>query len=200
MALVRRRAKVLEENLQEEVFEPPALQDFPLLPEEDEIEARPKARRQLFELDRVFAWGGLVLAVAGLVILLAVASLPGLVLFPGTWQGEQRETYETLRREALYSKVDRAAKTYFLLNGHFPERLKGLVSGHQLAESDLKDPEARPLRYEPEDLSYQLAPVAGGEPMQELGSDEAITGNFLLDFDFYSNLGALAEKPLILLD
>lgn len=205
MAVVRRREKAAqeerEEDLQEEVFKPPALEDFPLTPLEEEFEQPPPRRRKpIFETDQVFTLGSLTLALAGLVVLVMSFPLPERVLLPGTWQGDQQEAYETLRREALYSKVDRAAKTFFLLNGHFPERLKGLVTGHQLAEADLKDPLGRPLRYEPQDLSYQLAPVFQGNPLEALGSDEAITGNFLLDFDFFSNLRGIAEKPLILLD
>ncbi len=199
LAVVRRREKVAGESLQEEVFEPPALEDFALSPLEDELEL-PRRRRPMFEADRIFTWGSLTLALVGLVLLVAAFPSAETVLLPGAWQEDRQEAYESLRRDSFYSKIDRGAKTFYLLNGHFPERLKGLVAGHQLAEADLKDPQGRPLRYEPQDLSYRLAPVSQGEPLAELGSDEAITGNFLLDFDFFSNLGKLAEKPLVLLD
>ncbi|MCB1036106.1 MAG: DUF4388 domain-containing protein [Acidobacteria bacterium] len=199
MALVRRRERVAEGDLQEEVFEPPSLEEFPLFPSEEELAPPPK-RRPAVEMDQVYTWGGFGLAVAGLIVLLLTLHSAEALLFPAPWQENQRETYEAVRREALYAKIDRAAKTFFLLQGHFPERLKGLVTGHQLAEADLKDPRGRPLRYEPEDLSYRLAPVAQGEPIEELGSDEAITGNFLLDFDFFSHQGGAADQPLVLLD
>ena len=58
------------------------------------------------------------------------------------------------QRAALYLKIDRAAKTWFLLKGSFPDSLEDLVKAALLSPADLKDPEGHPL-----ELSYFPAGV-----------------------------------------
>ncbi|MCH9651843.1 MAG: DUF4388 domain-containing protein [Deltaproteobacteria bacterium] len=200
LALVRRRQfRQPEEELAEEVFEPPPLDDA-FLGEGGHHETHGR-RAVVFSMDSTLALGSVLLAFVALAWLLgAFASFPGSFLLPFPWQGKERAAFEGQQRAALYLKVDRGAKTFFLLDGQFPERLQSLAGRHLIGVNDLRDPRSRPLRYEPSDIRYELAPVEQGEPIAELAADEAITGDFLLDLDFYSIDDREVEQPLVLLD
>jgi uncharacterized protein DUF4388 len=132
---------------------------------------------------------------AALGVAVAVFALPWLaprrLLLPFPWQESARSGLERNQRSAGYLQIDRAARTFFLLEGHYPDGLQELVTGNLLSPSALADPEGRRLAYSAENLAYEVQPVAGGEPVAELGIREAITGDFLLDPDFLD----LPEKP-----
>lgn len=200
LALVRRRQFQLpEEQLAEEVFEPPPLDDSFLA--ESDHEAIPRRSAAPLNMDSTLALGAVLLALVALVWLVgSFVSFPGSLLLPFPWQEKERAAFEKQQRAALYLKVDRGAKTFFLLDGQFPERLQSLAGRHLIGVNDMRDPRSRPLRYEPSDIRYELAPVAQGEPIAELAADEAITGDFLLDLDFYSIDDQEVEQPLVLLD
>jgi hypothetical protein len=147
------------------------------------------------------SWPGVALA-SGLLILAMVvtAARPGLLLLPYPWQEAARESLEKLQRSSLYFKIDRAAKTFFLLEGHYPDDLDHLAGLRLLGGNDLRDPRGRPLAYATAELSYTLQPVEGGEPLADLGRREAVTGDFLLDAEF-TKLPARSEtQALVLLD
>jgi hypothetical protein len=149
----------------------------------------------------VASWPGVALA-TGLVILILVVSAArqGLLLLPYPWQETARDGLEKVQRTALYLKIDRAAKSYFLLEGRYPDDLGRLVDQRLLGTGDLRDPRGRPLAYATEELSYTLHPVEGGEPLADLGRREAVTGDFLLDAEF-TKLPARSEtQPFVLLD
>jgi len=189
-----------ESALADTVFRPPSLGEVSLLAEEVQ-EYRPRRRAPAVNMDAVLAWGGGGLALMALVwVVAAFVNFPGALLLPFPWQEQERAAFEAQQRTALYLKIDRGAKSYFLLEGQFPERLQSLVGKRLLGTHDLKDPEGRPLRYEPSEIRYELAPVAQGERILDLATDEAITGNFLLDPDFYSLDNESMAIPLVLID
>ncbi|MEA2693210.1 MAG: hypothetical protein QOJ16_2597 [Acidobacteriota bacterium] len=135
-------------------------------------------------------------------ILLVVALLtePGLVLFPFPWEEGQRQGLAQEQRSAQYLKIDRAAKTFFLLEARFPERLAQLQQLNLLAGNDLRDSQGHELRYSLREESYKVQPVdAKGTPIPGAETTDAVTGNFLLDSDFIS-LSPDAQAPLVLLD
>ncbi|HEX6203124.1 MAG TPA: DUF4388 domain-containing protein, partial [Thermoanaerobaculia bacterium] len=68
---------------------------------------------------------GLLLA-AGLVA--AAVAAPVRLLVPFPWQGGERRALAEVQRLADRVAVDRAAKTYFLLEGHFPASLDPLIA------------------------------------------------------------------------
>ncbi len=70
-------------------------------------------------------WVGrsLALVLAALVIA-ALVRVPDSLLLPFPWQAHERETLVRDQRAALYLKIDRAAKTWFLLKGSFPDHLQ----------------------------------------------------------------------------
>lgn len=148
------------------------------------------------------AWPGTLLA---LVVLSSLAfalrfradrfALP----FPG--QQEALANHEKARMTARYQKLDGAARTYFLLEGRYPEGLQALVEMGLLRQSDLADGSGRPLAYATGGLQYRVQPVEEwGDSVSALGVAEAVTGNFLLDAEFLRNTGRSQAAPLVLLD
>lgn len=140
---------------------------------------------------------GAVLAVL-LIGVLWVSQVSMVLPFP--WQDGDRTALVRDQREALYLKIDRAAKTHFLLKGSFPDRLSDLVAMGLLAEQDLEDPLGLPLDYTAGEESYTIVPLDQGKPVPEAGATEAITGNFLLDPEFLSISPQATGAPLVLLD
>jgi hypothetical protein len=134
-------------------------------------------------------------------LMLAVLYLaPGSVVAPFPWQGEERLALAHEQRSSLSLKIDRAAKTWFLLEGRFPEHLSQLVRAGYLSPGDLMDPEGHPLQYSVTEESYTLQPTNAGKPVPGAETTEAITGNFLLDPEFLILPAESAAQPLVLLD
>ncbi|HEX4965859.1 MAG TPA: DUF4388 domain-containing protein [Thermoanaerobaculia bacterium] len=146
-------------------------------------------------------WGGRALA-ALLVLLVAAAvwRVPDSLMVPFPWHDRQRAALARDQRAALYLKIDRAAKTWFLLKGSFPDRLEDLVQAGFLSRDDLKDPEGHPLLYTASEESYTLQPMARGKPVPGTEATEAITGNFLLDPEVLNVPPESQAAPLVLLD
>lgn len=142
------------------------------------------------------------LAAAGLAVLVfAILFLaPAGIVTPFPWQEEERHQLAREQRASLYLKIDRAAKTWFLLEGRFPERLGQLVEAGFLAPDDLKDPQGNPFQYSATEESYTLQPMKAGKPVRNAETTEAITGNFLLDPGFLTMPEESAAQPLVLLD
>ncbi|HEV7506345.1 MAG TPA: DUF4388 domain-containing protein [Thermoanaerobaculia bacterium] len=147
------------------------------------------------------SWGGRALAF--LLALLVVGSLlrvPDSLMIPFSWQARERTSLARDQRAALYLKIDRAAKTWFLLKGSFPDHLEELVRASLLSSADLKDPEGHPLHYAASEESYTLQPLEGGKPVSGTEATEAITGNFLLDPEVLNVAPESQAAPLVLLD
>lgn len=162
------------------------------------VSAPPEARANR---EPVPAWPGIALATGLLILVLVVSSgRPGLLVLPYPWQESSREALEKAQRSALYFKIDRAAKTFFLLEGRYPDDLGQLADLRLLGAEDYRDPRGRPLAYAIEDLSYTLEPVEGGEPLTDLGRREAVTGDFLLDAEFTKLPSHSDTQALVLLD
>ena len=142
--------------------------------------------------------------------LVAVATLGGLVVtlllhggrlaLPIPGQAEALALQEKVQRVSQYQKLDGAARTYFLLEGRYPENLKVLVDLGLLARADLVDEAGRPLAYSTSGLQYSVRPVSEGEAVDTPGLAEAVSGNFLLDAEFLRSIGRSQEAPLVLLD
>ncbi|MFL6199487.1 MAG: DUF4388 domain-containing protein [Thermoanaerobaculia bacterium] len=136
---------------------------------------------------------------AALALLLLVLAPAGVVI-PFPWQHAERLALAAEQQASLYQKIDRAAKTWFLLEGHFPEHLSQLVEAGFLSPRDLADPQGRPFQYSATEESYTLRPVADGEAVPGEETTEAITGNFLLDPGFLALPTQSSAQPLVLLD
>lgn len=135
-------------------------------------------------------------------VMLVLATMPNRVLLPLPWQDAERAHYEMAQRQAGYRTIDGAAKTFFLVEGRFPESLDRLVRASLLHRHDLTDPAGRPLEIEAREESYVLRPVTadGSAPEPATIATEAITGNFLLDPEYLSAQPLDTVPPLVLLD
>jgi hypothetical protein len=142
------------------------------------------------------------LLAAGLAALLiaTLLSRPVSLLLPFPWQDRERALVAETQRASLYLKVDRAAKTHFLLEGSFPDQLSRLATLGLLSPQDLRDSQGRTLQYVPAEESYTIQPLEGGRPVPGEGTTEAITGNFLIDPEFLKVAPQTKGQPLVLLD
>lgn len=123
------------------------------------------------------------------------------IALPFPWQGKQRAAIAEAQRKSLFLKVDRAAKTYYLLRGSFPEQLGRLRALHLLAPSEPRDPSGADLRYEAGDASYKITPLSRSEAAIPYGeSSEGIVGNFLLDPEFRRRHQDAATAPIFLIE
>lgn len=142
------------------------------------------------------------LLAAGLAVVLGIALLsrPEALILPFPWQTRERADVAQDQRASLYLKIDRAAKTYFLLEGHFPANLAVLQKAGLLAGGDLNDPQGHAFRYTGTEESYSVEPLQGEQPIAGAETSEAITGNFLLDPEFLNVPAESTAPPLVLLD
>lgn len=152
----------------------------------------PEARRPVL----VQALAAMLATLALLLLVLA----PELVVVPFPWQDAERQAFAAEQKASLYQKIDRAAKTWFLLEGRFPERLAQLVEAGFLSPRDLADPQGRSFQYSFTEESYTLQPLVDGKPVPGEETTEAITGNFLLDPGFLALPVQSSAQPLVLLD
>ncbi len=149
----------------------------------------------------VAQWSGRLL---GLALLAAVATglavRPGDMLLPFGWQRPLVEAVDEERRGAVWLAVDRAARSFFLLEGRFPETLGELAEARLVRSSQLVDPaDGRRLGYTALAAGYLVYPQAGDGPEPLATRTGTITGDFLLDPEFV--VPQLAERPpLVLLD
>ncbi len=139
---------------------------------------------------------GLAFALALVVVCLAE---PSRVLLPFPWQEGLHQAVQDEQISAAYLKIDRAAKTSFLLDGHFPEGLDQLVQDGFLVPSDEIDPSGRQLGYAAQIAGYLVYPLDEGEAAAGASRTETTTGNFLLDPEFVPTR-RIEVDPLVLLD
>ena len=139
-------------------------------------------------------------ALLAAVVLLALPHDPARFLLPLPWQTAQRDAYRATQRQAAYQSIDRAAKTFFLIEGRFPDSLDRLVELSLLDDDDRTDPAGSLLRLTPHEDSYELRPMAVGSAEAPPASVEAITGNFLLDPEYLTAPQDDKVPPLVLLD
>ena len=137
------------------------------------VDRRPRVRP-----NRVLGVG----LIAALVVFLLID--PGRYLLPFPWQGGLRQALLDEQTSAAYLKLDRAAKTWFLLEGQFPEQLSDLATNGSLGAVDMVDPAGRPLGYAAQIASYLVYPLGEGDPAPGSSRTEPITGDFLLDPEF----------------
>jgi Domain of unknown function (DUF4388) len=139
---------------------------------------------------------------AALALLLGAVLLtrPEALVLPFPWQARERADLAQDQRVSLYLKIDRAAKTYFLLEGHFPPNLAQLQKAGLLAGGDLSDPQGHAFRYTVTEESYSLQPLQGDKPVPGAETSEAITGNFFLDPELLTVPTESTAPPLVLLD
>jgi hypothetical protein len=183
---------------------PPESPNAPIVPP-DNLDATSPFRRMQVEPRNApsasLGWVGRILALLLAALIVAVVlRAPDSLLLPFPWQEHDRQVVVRDQRAALYLKIDRAAKTWFLLKGSFPDHLQDLVTARLLSPADLEDPEGRPLQYAAGEESYTLQPMEHARPVAGAEATEAITGNFLLDPEILNASPESTAPPLVLLD
>jgi hypothetical protein len=121
-----------------------------------------------------------------------------LLPFPG--QEATRAALEKQRRLGRYLAIDRAARTFYLLEGRYPQTLDELVARQLLPARSLRDPSRHPLQFQAEAETYRIRPLVAGRAAPELGVNESVAGDFLLDRGFFAGLREEIGVPLVLLD
>lgn len=120
---------------------------------------------------------------------------PTAILLPFPWLEREAAGLDRDRDAAALLEIDRAAKTYYMVQGEFPATLETLVGRGLLSNSDLEDVRGRRIRFSAETESYRLSTGEEGSDVRE-----GIGGNFLLDPNFDKQEGRTGTKPIVLLD
>ncbi len=137
-------------------------------------------------------------ALAALGVIAVLIVRPGEAVFPFPWQVPALQGLDDVQRSAQFLKVDRAAETFFLLEGRFPESLTELRDRGMLGPRDILDLEGRPLVFVAREKTYELH--AEGRGGAEDLSVHGVSGNFLLDPEFLTLRAETRAAPLVLLD
>jgi len=163
--------------------------------------SRGSSEREGERSEMVAVWLGRTLALlpVGLLFALLLTS-PLHVPLPLPWQQPQRHLLEGAMRHASYGRIDRAAKTFYLLESSLPDQLHQLTEAGLLSPEDLQDPQRRPLAWRPGGMSYEIGTLLDGQPMPGTIATGTVIGNFLLDPDFLGEISHSTERPLVLLD
>lgn len=157
--------------------------------------------RLLHGLDDAAGWlTWLVPSLVALILAGVVLLGPNLLVYPFFWLEPERLEFEKQRRSSVYLKIDRAAKTFFLLEGRFPDDLHALVARGLLSNRDIVGSRGRILAYLPGDRGYVIksAVMDGTDP--GVIKTEAIAGDFFLDPEFVILAPQTESIPLVLLD
>ena len=148
-------------------------------------------------------WIGRLLATSSafaIALLFTLLTLqPAAAILPFPWLREDRAAFERQQRVARALVIDRAARTHFLLEGRYPDRLAELVDRGLLAPRQRLDPAGRPYQYRMDALSYHLE-AASSSVASSYEVSESISGDFMIDPDFFQGLREDEGIPLILLD
>ena len=173
------------------VMEPPVAEEPPLEPPAPKPAAPVYAPKQAAAPP---AWLARALAV-GLLVAVAVYCLPspGRIFLPFPWHADLRKAFDAERHMGTSLQVDQAARTFFLLEGRFPESLGELEQAGLLAHGEVADARGWELVYSATATSFSLQ--APGDASRTVG----IGGNFLLDPEFTVRT-TREEPPLVLLD
>lgn len=148
---------------------------------------------------RVAAAGAAAGLIAALLIVGLAAFRPGRLLQPFPTGVEARASFVQLERRARFATIDRASRTFYLLEGRYPASLEDLAGRGLLARQQRFDPHGQRLILEPTEDAYRLTvdgmmPEAGGEVL------ESVSGDVLLDRALFAQVQAEAGVPLVLLD
>jgi len=138
------------------------------------------------------------LALAAALIWIAV-SQPLRIVLPFGYEEGLRQRARAARYTASEFRIQRAAVTYRLLHGQFPERGADLSNLGLVEERDLTDESGRSIQFSATPVSYVAQSAEGEAASAGVVVAGAITGNFLLDADFGVGEYTTAA-PLVLLD
>ncbi len=154
-------------------------------------------------LARIAAGVATVLGIAALVLAIL---RPAPILLPYPARGAERQGLERIERQDRMAAIDRAARSFYLLEGRYPASLDDLVSRRLIGPQQRFDPAGRPLMLRPSEDAYAL--VVAGAPPEEVGDGggddlvvtESVAGDVLLDRTLFAGIQDESGVPLVLLD
>jgi hypothetical protein len=139
---------------------------------------------------------GLGLAAA---ILWIATTSPLRIVLPLDREEPMRQRARAARYAASELRIQRAAVTYRLLQGRFPESASELSDLGLVDDRDLHDESGRAIQFSSTEVSYVAQSAEGEAASAAVVVAGAVTGNFLLDADFgVGDHSTIA--PLVLLD
>jgi hypothetical protein len=138
----------------------------------------------------------LPLVLAAVLAVLAVRA-PAAILFPAPGSEARREDHERLLRLERFALLDRAARTFHLLEGRYPVAVAELVNRGLLPARAARGPRGGELALRSEVDTYQIV-LDGREGVP--GVREGVYGDFLLDRSLFSGLSEETAVPLVLVD
>lgn len=141
---------------------------------------------------------------------MSLAALTSLITvgFSGSSYNTLRHPFQTTavkafyedQLESLYRKINRGARTYYLLYGQPPETLTALVELHLLSAEDLEDGLGRGVSYIPGETGYTVRVIDKGNVVVEAEQVIDLAENFLLNPTLSELSRQRPAKPLVLLD
>lgn len=181
------------ESLIEEPHRPPPERPEPYvsLAEEEVSRSRPSGRGSR----AVLSWC-LGVLVTGLSVA-AMLAFPASFLLPSSANAEERDALLESRRNALYSKIETALRTFALLEARLPDQLEEVVQLGMLSREEIVGTLGQPLLYESDGQVYSVRLVLTEEDAAYTGS---LRGDFLRDIDMLQDPGSRPAQPLVLLD
>jgi len=158
-------------------------------PLEEESPARASWRRRL---------SSAVPALVAVWILGVGIASPAATLFPSVGEQADRESYERLLRLSRFDLIDRALRTYHLLDGRYPPSLDELIRLRALPPRARYDTSGSALVFRSEPEEYRLLAAEGGAAATDVR--EGVFGDFLLDRSMFADLEDQGGVPIILID
>jgi hypothetical protein len=121
------------------------------------------------------------------------------IVLPFGYEEGLRQRARAARYAASEFRIQRAAVTYRLLHGQFPERGIDLANLGLVEQRDLADESGRSIQFSSTPVSYVAQSAEGEASSAGVVVAGAVIGNFLLDADF--GVGDHSTvTPLVLLD
>ena len=127
-----------------------------------------------------------------------IGGTPDATDFPSFYRSTvEREGLARLETQARLATIDRAARSFYLLEGRYPASLEDLIARSLLAPSQRSLPDGDHLVMEPAADAYRLA--IAGDP-DAAGFTESVAGDVLLDRALFAGVQDETGVPLVLLD
>jgi len=156
-------------------------------------EPAPVGRQRRFDFLQVAP----LILLGGLLVLMT--ERPSFLLFPFPWQSEQRSEVMREQNAARLANISQAARSYYLVEGRFPENPDVLADLALVRQLHLVDALGRPLDLVATDSGFEIVARDSTEAVSDVLSVHALSGDFLLDRAF-AHSSLLDRAPLVLLD
>ncbi len=154
-------------------------------------------------VDTVALWFGRVLGVAFVALVLSLM-LTGAgrsrLLFPYSWEADDRQVLEASQLVSVYNRIDDGVRTYHLLYGMYPEELRLLVDLELMQSRDRFGPGGQYLSFVSEGTDYEVRPESARAEAQAQGAVDGVRHDFFLNPRMTEGRAGSSRRPLFLID